>query len=118
MAIAASSITYLVFDLLFVDGRSAMLLPYAERRALLEELELVGPSWHTPHAFDDGEALHEVVCTQGLEGVVAKRLSSQYRPYGRGWVKAKNATYSRLEEEREAWGAMHQLAREPEPLLA
>jgi bifunctional non-homologous end joining protein LigD len=97
------SITYLVFDVLYVDGESAMVLPYAERRALLEELELVGPAWHTPCAFNDGEALYEVVCTQGLEGVVAKRLSTAYRPDGRGWVKTKNAAYWRLREEREGW---------------
>jgi ATP dependent DNA ligase domain len=83
------AVTYMVFDVLYVDGESAMVLPYAERRALLEELELVGPAWHTPCAFDDGEALYEAVCAQGLEGVVVKRLSSAYRPDGRGWVKTR-----------------------------
>jgi bifunctional non-homologous end joining protein LigD len=69
----AVTVTYIVFDVLHVDGESAMVLPYADRRALLEELELVGPAWHTPNAFDDGETLYEVVCAQGLEGVRASR---------------------------------------------
>ena len=55
-----------------------MVLPYVERRQLLDELDVRGPHWHTPSVFDDGEALHEVVCAQGLEGVVAKRLAGVY----------------------------------------
>ncbi len=34
----------------------------------------------TTRGFDDGEALFEIVCGQGLEGVVAKRRSESYRP--------------------------------------
>jgi ATP-dependent DNA ligase len=37
-----------------------------------------------------------------LEGVVAKRRSSRYRPGERGWVKTKNRTYWRYEIERES----------------
>jgi bifunctional non-homologous end joining protein LigD len=96
-------LTYLVFDVLYVDAKSAMVLPYAERRRLLEELELTAHAWHTPAAFEDGEALYEVVCARGLEGVVAKHLSSPYRPGGRGWVKTKNAAYWRLEDERDGF---------------
>jgi hypothetical protein len=71
--------------------------PLAARRSLLDELELSDPSWHTPPAFDDGEALLTVVRDQGLEGVVAKRATSIYRPGFRGWVKIKNRDYWRLE---------------------
>jgi bifunctional non-homologous end joining protein LigD len=95
------AVTYLVFDVLYVDGKSAMVLPYHERRALLEELELVGPGWDTPAAFEDGDALYEVVCDRGLEGVITKRLSSTYWPNGRGWVKTKNPNYRRLAAGRE-----------------
>jgi bifunctional non-homologous end joining protein LigD len=109
-------VTYLVFDVLYVDGNSAMVLPYRERRALLEELDLFGPAWHTPAAFEDGEALQDVVTDQGLEGVVAKRLSSTYRPKGGGWVKTRNPGYWRLAEERE--GFRSRIARQPEPVVA
>jgi hypothetical protein len=80
------------------------------RRRLLEELELTAGAWHTPCAFDDGEALYEVVCAQGLDGVVAKRRSSLYRSDGRGWVKMKNPAYWRREEEQEAWGRVRSRA--------
>jgi ATP-dependent DNA ligase len=42
------------------------------------------------------------VCAMGLEGVVAKKRSSLYRPNGRGWVKVKNPNYWRRDAEREA----------------
>ena len=39
-----------------------------------------------------------MVCSQGLEGVVAKRLDEPYRPGERGWVKQENPAYWRLEQ--------------------
>src|SRR5689334_304015 len=38
---------YLIFDLLHLDGRSLLDLPYTQRRSLLDELGLAGPSWQT-----------------------------------------------------------------------
>jgi bifunctional non-homologous end joining protein LigD len=92
---AGVPITYFVFDLLAVDGESTMRLPFYERRTLLEGLDLNGRAWRTNHVFDDGETLFKAVCRRELEGVVAKRLASTYRPGGRGWVKVKNRRYWR-----------------------
>src|SRR5215218_365401 len=39
---------YVVFDLLWLDGRSLMELPYTDRRERLLELGLDGPTWRTP----------------------------------------------------------------------
>src|ERR671938_1440070 len=41
-------VVYVVFDLLYLDGRSLMGLPYEERRARLLELNLQGRKWQTP----------------------------------------------------------------------
>ena len=41
-------VTYVIFDLLYLDGHYTMSLSYEERRALLERLELEGPAWRTP----------------------------------------------------------------------
>lgn len=86
-------VAYMAFDLLHLDGHSTTNLSYAERRELLEALELEGPSWRTP-AFhtDDGSALLEASREQGLEGIVAKRLDSRYEPGRRSgaWIKVKN----------------------------
>ena len=46
--------TYVIFDLLYLDGHSTIALSYEERRSLLERLELEGPAWRTP-AYHRGE---------------------------------------------------------------
>ena len=86
-------VTYVLFDLLWLDGRSTMELPYSERRARLRELDLNGASWQTPpNEEGDGAATREVSTRFGLEGVVAKRLDSRYEPgrRSRAWLKLKN----------------------------
>jgi bifunctional non-homologous end joining protein LigD len=91
--------TYLAFDLLYLDGRSLMELPYEERRAKLEELELQGDHWRTPPYYrGEGKALRQASEKQGLEGVVAKRLDSRYEPGIRsgGWIKVKNKRRTEL----------------------
>jgi bifunctional non-homologous end joining protein LigD len=86
-------VTYLAFDLLMLDGRSLLRTTYDQRREILESLGLDGPRWATPPAFiGDGAAALAASLAQGLEGVVAKRRSSTYRPgtRSRDWVKVKN----------------------------
>jgi bifunctional non-homologous end joining protein LigD len=85
--------TYVAFDLLWADGRSLTQSPYAERRRLLDDLDLNGPSWRTPaHREGDGAALLAASAEQELEGIVAKRLDSAYEPGRRSgaWIKIKN----------------------------
>ena len=85
-------VDYIVFDLLHLDGFSTRDLPYAERRELLAGLGLEGPRWRAPrHRVGGGGELLEAARRQGLEGVVAKRLESPYRPGKRGgeWIKAR-----------------------------
>ncbi|MEA2478303.1 MAG: bifunctional non-ous end joining protein LigD [Thermoleophilaceae bacterium] len=84
---------YMVFDLLYLDGRSLMALPYTERRERLAELDLNGANWKTPaYHVGDGKALLAASAAQGLEGIVAKRLDCPYTPArrGGGWIKVKN----------------------------
>jgi bifunctional non-homologous end joining protein LigD len=91
--VAEVPVNYVLFDLLWLDGRSTMELPYAERRALLRGLDLNGASWQTPpHEEGDGSATIEVSKRFDLEGVVAKRLDSRYEPGRRmpAWAKFKN----------------------------
>jgi bifunctional non-homologous end joining protein LigD len=87
-------VTYVVFDLLWVDGHSLMELPYSERRARLAELELGdGERWRVPdYVTGHGAELLEATAQQGLEGVIAKRLDSPYEPGRRSpsWLKIKN----------------------------
>jgi bifunctional non-homologous end joining protein LigD len=49
-------VVYVVFDVLSLEGVSLMREPYSERRTRLESLDLNGPYWRTPEAYDDGAA--------------------------------------------------------------
>ena len=55
--------TYVIFDLLYLDGHTTMALSYEERRELLEGLELEGPAWRTP-AYHRGEGKALLAATQ------------------------------------------------------
>jgi bifunctional non-homologous end joining protein LigD len=86
-------VTYMLFDVLYLDGGATMPLPFEERRERLEELELAGDRWQTPsYHRGDGRALLAATAERGLEGVVAKRLDSPYLPGRRttAWLKVKN----------------------------
>lgn len=81
-----------LFDVVYLDGRPVTGLPYAERRELLEGLGLAGPGWSTPAAITGhGAQAWEMAKGAGLEGLVAKRLTSRYEPGTRSktWVKIK-----------------------------
>ncbi|MFC7530607.1 non-homologous end-joining DNA ligase [Actinoplanes sp. GCM10030250] len=84
-------VVYYVFDLLRLDGKALTELPYEQRRELLTDLALTGPTVRTPpHFVDaDGHAVLRAAELGGLEGVVAKRLGSPYRPGKRSsdWTK-------------------------------
>ncbi len=80
-AATAVPVVYMVFDLLWLDGRLLVDRPWAERRAALEALALAGPAWQTTPSFvDQGDLVVAATREQGLEGVVAKRTASPYRP--------------------------------------
>jgi bifunctional non-homologous end joining protein LigD len=70
-------LTYIVFDLLRLDGTDVSELPYSERRELLESLDLNSSWWRTCDTFPEGDALFTAVCGMGLEGVVTKCRSSR-----------------------------------------
>ena len=92
-------VTYVIFDLLYLDGRDLTGEPYSRRRELLEGLELAGESWQTPR-YSTGPArdLLEASATQGLEGIVMKRLDSRYAAGRRtgDWLKVKNVVRQEL----------------------
>ncbi len=89
---AHTPVTYVVFDLLELDGTPTVDLPYVDRRRLLTDLVEPAPGWTIPtHQVGHGHDLFDAVAAQGLEGVMAKRLDSPYRPGARSqaWRKVK-----------------------------
>ncbi|HLY82457.1 MAG TPA: DNA ligase D, partial [Acidimicrobiales bacterium] len=96
---ASIPVVFAIFDLLYLDGRSLMELPYSDRRTRLEELELNGPAWRVPAVTPGtGSALLEATRAQGLEGIIAKRLDSRYEPGRRtgAWLKIKHTLRQEL----------------------
>lgn len=101
--VAQVPVTYLIFDLLHVDGRSLLCEPYRQRRGLLESLVPAGSDWVVPPYYSGGAvdgseqgasgiAVQQASRDQALEGVVAKRLDSPYRSGKRSsdWIKVPN----------------------------
>lgn len=81
-------VAYHVFDIMWLDGRDVTLLPLDERRALLGRLPLRAPMKRVL-ALDDPKPW-ERACSEGWEGVIAKRRDSPYEhrrsPH---WLKMK-----------------------------
>ncbi len=92
-AAAATPVHYLIFDVLYLDGRPLINESYDERRSMLESLALDGPDWVVTDTFTDvsGDKVLDVARSGGLEGVVAKLRSGRYRPGRRSdaWIKVK-----------------------------
>jgi bifunctional non-homologous end joining protein LigD len=89
-------LTFVAFDVLFLDGAVLCARPYVERRAMLDQLRVSGGSWATVPSFDGDAAEVYVACAElGLEGLVAKRATSRYRPGQRSsdWVKLKTTAW-------------------------
>lgn len=85
--------TYVLFDVLEIDGTDARGLGYEQRRALLAQLVEPGPAWRVGGwEVGGGTALLAATKDLGLEGVVAKRLGSTYQEGRRSpaWRKVKH----------------------------
>ena len=87
----AGTTVLVLFDVLEVESESLVDAPLEERRRRL--LDLVRPSARVlvSPQFEDGDALLAAAREQELEGVVAKRVDSRYRPGRRSpeWQKVK-----------------------------
>ena len=79
---------YYVFDILWLDGRDVTSLPLVERRELLKTLSLRSPLQRVSTLNDPKP--WERACSEGWEGVIAKRRDSLYEhrrsPH---WLKMK-----------------------------
>jgi bifunctional non-homologous end joining protein LigD len=85
-------ITYVVFDVLRLNGRDLNRAPYSERRAQLEALNLNSVYSQTPETFEDGQALFEAVCAHELEGVVAKGAPAATCPVSAAGSRSRTGT--------------------------
>jgi bifunctional non-homologous end joining protein LigD len=85
-------VTYYFFDVLYCDGYDVRRSPLIERKQLLQKLVVTDERIRiSDHQIGNGVELFEAAISNGLEGLVAKRLSSPY-PEGRtsNWLKFKS----------------------------
>ncbi|OXM69929.1 DNA polymerase ligase N-terminal domain-containing protein [Amycolatopsis vastitatis] len=90
---ARCPVFYFASDVLHLDGKATLDLPYTARRELLDDLGVAGRHWQVPRYYlGGGEAVAGASRQHGLPGVVAKRADSPYRPGdGSGdWVLIEN----------------------------
>lgn len=84
--------TYVVFDILHLEDRGLLRLPLTERRQLLEEVVTPGENVVLSEAIrGQGVAYFEAARERDLEGIMAKKADSPYRPGKRVsfWKKIK-----------------------------
>jgi bifunctional non-homologous end joining protein LigD len=88
----SGALVFYVFDLLELDGEPVVDAPFEERKERLRALlDARNPTVRFSDDFSDGAALFQVAQERGLEGLVAKRSGSPYRPgrRTREWLKVK-----------------------------
>jgi DNA ligase D-like protein (predicted ligase) len=92
LAAAKLPVSFVAFDILYLDGMQLTDRPLMERKELLQktlaESERLAVSRYIEHS---GSALYDAAEKQGLEGIVAKRKDSLYY-FGKrtkDWVKCK-----------------------------
>jgi bifunctional non-homologous end joining protein LigD len=118
IAARQAPVTFMAFDVLAVVAIDMCGLPWTKRRRTLEELHDEAPDaiWRVNTAFVDGPRLLAATAGMGLEGVVAKRVTSRYWPGRRTpyWRKVKHRTF----EWFELLGWRAPAGRDPGGLLA
>eukprot|EP00456_Euglypha_rotunda_P066416 TRINITY_DN571_c0_g1_i12.p1 TRINITY_DN571_c0_g1~~TRINITY_DN571_c0_g1_i12.p1 ORF type:complete len:891 (-),score=245.55 TRINITY_DN571_c0_g1_i12:5647-8319(-) len=90
----SADMKYIVFDLLYLNGRSLTDLPLEERKQLLQTLLKESGSnsaiQYSEHVDGNGDEFKQQACRLHLEGMICKRRDQPYRP-GRSldWLKVK-----------------------------
>ncbi|MDD1718842.1 MAG: non-homologous end-joining DNA ligase [Methanoregulaceae archaeon] len=87
-----SPVTYVVFDILEVSGKTVIDLPIEERRKILAGAVKEGPNVVIARFVPGrGEDYYKAAVAAGLEGIMAKKNGSRYEPGVRSgnWQKIK-----------------------------
>lgn len=86
---------YIVFDLLYLNGRWLTDQPLEERLARLKEICPSSDRIQLCESYDDGEALFSVTQEHGLEGIIMKERMGKYH------LGKKHPTWQKLKHYRQ-----------------
>lgn len=84
-------ITYMIFDILYLNDEWVTSHPLSERQKMLTDTIMPTDYVYLVDNFDDGKALYEVMKSQDMEGIIIKDLTSTYLINGKDarWVKKR-----------------------------
>ncbi len=109
---------FVAFDMLALGDEDLTALPFAERRAAMEQAltGLDGPTYLTRTTLDpaEAEAWFDQFEGAGLDGVIAKPMAAPYQQNGRTMLKIKHA---RTADVVVAGYRLHKNSTEQRPLL-
>lgn len=98
------------FELLYLNGKNFLDVPYLERRRALEKsIKLTGDIFKdtllvaSENIIDDPkklELMFDDAVSKGLEGIIAKKLTGIYKPGARewNWIKYKRSYSAKIED--------------------
>jgi bifunctional non-homologous end joining protein LigD len=90
----AHNLTYIVFDLLALDGEDLRGCRLIDRKKTLEDLMQDVPKnlYYSRHVIGKGKESFRAACEAGLEGIIGKKADSVYSQSRNGsWIKLKCA---------------------------
>lgn len=88
----AQNLTYIIFDLLALDGADLRARSLIDRKETLETLMKDAPKnlRYSRHVQGNGKDSFDVACEMGMEGIVGKKADSIYSGTRNGdWIKLK-----------------------------
>lgn len=86
------NLTYIIFDLLALDGEDLRSRTLTERKDKLEALLKDAPKnlWYSRHIRGNGKESFAAACAMGMEGIIGKKPESIYSGTRNGdWIKLK-----------------------------
>ncbi len=89
---ADKNLTYIVFDLLALDGKDLRVHPLIERKDILETLIKDAPIniYYSKHVRGNGKESLLAACESNMEGIIGKKANSVYSGTRNGdWIKLK-----------------------------
>jgi bifunctional non-homologous end joining protein LigD len=88
-----TKIEYVIFDLLYLNGKSLLDTPLIERKKILEKFLSKYPALtYGDYIEEKGVSFFKTIVKKDMEGIMAKRKDSLYVPHSRSgsWLKIKH----------------------------
>ena len=90
----SKNLTYIIFDLLALDGADLREYPLIQRKEMLSDLLKDAPKslLFSKHVLGNGKQNLEAACKHNREGIIGKKINSKYSGTRNGdWIKLKCA---------------------------